>query len=230
MKQILGEDINEMIKEKDFHSIKGIEADEKNMKNIQDLEFKSTRKGVFICYLKRLAVSRDGSKAWGIHMTESPKCRLLMEDFENGDPLVYNYEHQKLALAVMVAEDLNLAMTGGNDNKTVLHCLHTGKTLKVLNLGIGGIGCFYNLENVVAVGGYKQVVFFDPITLEKMEIPFVKVECDVKCIQIGIKKSPRENRSQPILFVGGNLSSKLTKILLPKDTIKKSNPDHYNCI
>jgi hypothetical protein len=230
MKQILGEDINQMIKEKDFQSIKAIKGNEKNMTNINDLQVKSTTKGIFMEYLKILAVSHDGSKTWGIHVTEFPKCRLLMQDFKTKESLAYNYEHDQLALAVMVAEDLNLAMTGGNDEKTVLHCLESGKTLKVLKLGIGGIGCFFQLGSVVAVSGYNELVFFDLITQKKMEIHSLKVECSVSCMQISLKKSLKVKYPQPILFVGGDESSKLTKIILPKEITEKSNKKHYNCM
>jgi hypothetical protein len=153
MKQILGEDIHNLIKEKDFQSIK---ADEENMTNINDLQVKSTTKGVFMEFSKYLAVSQDEPKAWGIHLTESPKCRLLMQDFETGESLAFDYEHQDIAMTVMVAGDLNLAMTGGNYHRTVLHCLRSGKTLNVLILNIGSIICCYRLGSVVAVAGLKK--------------------------------------------------------------------------
>jgi hypothetical protein len=226
MKEILGEQINEVLKQEDLEVIKEIKADQKIMKNIKDLNVKSTTKGVHMDFLRRFAVSDDGSRAWGIHITEFPKCRLLMQDFETGDSLAYDYEHQKLALAFMVAEDLNLAISGGNDYKTVLHCLQSGKTLQVLKLGIGSIPCFYRLGSLVAVGGHKQVSFFDLITRKQMEMLPVQVECEVRCMEMNIKESSEENHlPQSILFVGGSKSSKLTEIILPKEIVSKSNSD-----
>jgi hypothetical protein len=108
-----------------------------------------------------------------------------------------------------------------------LHSLHSGKTLKVVK-DLGGVGCLFRVGSVVAFGGKKQIIFYDLITQKQMEICPVKVECDVKCMQIGIKKSPRDNHPQPILFVGGCNSSKLTEITLPKKIADKSNPNHYN--
>jgi hypothetical protein len=232
MKQILGEEIDKLIKEKYFQSIKDLKADEENMMDIQDLKVESTTKGLDMSYLRRLAVSDDGSKAWGIHITESPKCRLLMQDFKTKKSLVYGYEHQDITLAVMVAEDLNLAMTGGNDEKTVLHCLRSGKTLKVVQ-DFGAIGCIFRLGSVVALNNenddnenydnHDEIVFFDLITQKQMEILPVKVECDVSCMQIGIKKLPQQNHPQAMLFVGGHDSSKLTQINLPKEMTERSN-------
>jgi hypothetical protein len=134
-------------------------------------------------------------------------------------------------LAVLVAEDLGLAMTGGLDSKTVLHCLETGKTLKVLELGIGGIRCLYRLGSVTGVSGYETIIFFDMINQNKMDILPVNVECDVICMQMGIKKSLHKNHPhQTILFVGGSESIELTKIALPEEITKRSNLNHYNFI
>jgi hypothetical protein len=226
MAEILGEEIEELIKEGDIQAIKRIKADEHSIQSIQDLQVKSTNKGVSTDFLGSLAVSDDGSKAWGIHITEimPGKCRLLMQNFETGKSLIYNYEHQNLTCALMVAKDLNLAITGGHDEKTVLHCLQTGKTLKVLTLGIQKIACFYRVESVIAVGGDQQVIFLDLNSEETMNMLSVEVDCLIFCMQLIIKKSSKEKQCpQHILFAGGSNSNKLTKIILPKQISSKSN-------
>jgi hypothetical protein len=233
MEQVLGGEIEVLLKEGDIQAIKGIKADEQSMRSIQDLQVKSTNKGVRIDLLRLLAVSDDGSKAWGVHITEHElrKCRLLRQDFERGKSLLYNYEHQTLALALMVVESFDLVITGGYDEKIVLHCLQSGKTLKVLDLGIGVIHCLYGRGSVVAVGGEKQVVFLDLVSQKRMDILPVEVECDITCMQLNIKKSSQENdSSQFILFVGGWCSTKLTEITLPEEIASKSNKNFISLI
>jgi hypothetical protein len=223
MKHILGEEINQLLEKGDLHPIRGMEAERNAMESVKDLQVKSTSKGVHMDHLRRFAVSRDGSRAWGIHFTEYPKCRLLMEDFEGGDSLVYDHEHQHLALAFIIAESLNLAVTGGRDKKIVLHCLQSGRTLKVLEMGTESVTCFYLFGSVAAVAGKRKVSFLDLITLEIMKTLPVEVECDVKCMQMGIKKSSKEKEPPfHVLFVGGSSSTKLTEIILPKEIENKS--------
>jgi hypothetical protein len=228
MEEILGEEIGKLIKKGDIQSIKEIKADEQSMKNIQDLQVKSTRKGIFMESIIELEVSDDGSRVWGIHITDYNSCKyqLLMEEFESGKSLLYNYEHQEMTDALIVAEDLNLVITGGEDKKIILHCLETGKTLKVLDLGVGRIPCFYRLGSVVAVAKDKEINFFDLVGKKKMDMLPVKVKCIVTCMQLSIIKSPEEKNSyQHILFVGGFNSTNLTKTILPQEISEKSNQD-----
>jgi hypothetical protein len=237
VKEVLGEEIGKLIKEGNMQAIKRIKADETSIKNIQDLQVKSTRKGVCMIFLRQLAVSEDGSKAWGIHITEhdsesnSQKSRLLMQNFETGKSLVFNYEYQNLGCALMVAETLNLAITGGCDQKPVLHCLQTGKTLKVLDLGVGGICCFFRFGSVVAVNADEEVIFLDLTTQKIKDISQIKIEPNVICMQSSIRNSLEDKDSpQPILFLGGLKSTKLTRIIVPKIIISKSNQDFFNLI
>jgi hypothetical protein len=228
MQHILGEEIEELIKQGDIRAIKGIKADYASIKKIQDIQVKSTGKKVWMDLLRYLEISDDGSKAWGISIfecdSETMKCKLVMHNFETGNSLVYNYQHQNLTLTLTVSEDLNLAVTGGFDDKIVLHCLESGKTLKVLDLGIGALSCFYKLGSVVAIAGEKQVIFFDLLTKRRMKMLSVEVDCVIRCMQLSIEKSSQgEHSSQSTLFVGASDSTELIKIILPKKIAIKSN-------
>jgi hypothetical protein len=237
MKQILGEEIEELIKQGDIQAIKEIKADEASMKNIQDVQVESTNKGVWMNDSKQLGVSANGSQAWGFYITEYDsqsefyKCQLLLQNFTTDKSLLYNYEHQQIACALIVAEDLNLCISGGYDDKIVLHCLHTGRTLKVVDLKMRGIRCFYRVGNVVAVGGREQVMFWDMTTKETMKMYPVKVESFVKCLMLSVKESSDEKQSvQRTLLVGGYHSSVFTEIILPEEITKRSNWEFSNFI
>jgi hypothetical protein len=223
MEQVLGGDINHLLKEGDFQAIGEMKGGTQRIKSIEDIWVESTSKGVYMRLLKRFSVSSDGSKTWGVHITESEKSRVLMQDFETGECLGYDYEHKESVLAVVVAEDLDLVITGGYDGKTVLHCLETGETLKVLDVGVKGVYCLFRLGSVVAVAGKKQVEFLDLVTQKTMQMVSVEVECNVRCMQLGRKRSSRKNHpSRPILLIGGSFSTKVAEIKLPKEIVRRS--------
>jgi hypothetical protein len=182
-----------------------------------------TPKGVFANFTTSLVISHDGDRIWSVRLLKKNKFRLLMQCFKTRKSLFFNFEHKKQVLSVMVAEDLGMVLSGGLDHKVVLHCLYTGKTIRVLKLGIRTIYCFLRLGNVVAIGGKHTVVFYDLPKQKVMEIPAIKTECIISCMQLGIEKSSKKlQKNKCILLVGGPESTKLKHIILPKSIRKKS--------
>jgi hypothetical protein len=140
-----------------------------------------------------------------------------MQCFKSSETLFYDYENPNNIYAVMVAEDLKLAMTAGVGSKTVLHCLELGRTLRVFEMGTRSIRCLYKLGGVVAVGGKQEVSFFDLIEQRVMNQCPIKTECVITCMKMGVRKSPKTiNKENIILFVGGVDSTQLANIILPK--------------
>jgi hypothetical protein len=220
MKAILGNEINELINKNDFQAIGKIKADDESIIEIDQLPLLKTPKGVLTDSIKDLSGSLSGERIWAMHITKYPKCRLLMQCFRTKKSLVFNYEHQNLTYAVIIAEDLGLGMTGGDDGKTVLHCLLSGKTIKILDIGVS---CFFRLGSVVAVADFeKEVKFFDLIKQKMLDIVPVKTVYDILCIQSCIRKSLKNNpHPQLSLFLGG-FSKKIIEIILPEEITKKS--------
>jgi hypothetical protein len=122
----------------------------------------------------------------------------------------------------MIAEDVGLAMTSGIDGKTVLYCLESGKTIKVLEIRAT---CLFGLGSVVAVADCLQteVRFFDLIKQKMLDIPPIETGFVVLCVQMCIKNSLRNNpHPQSSLFVGGMESTEIMEIILPETITQKS--------
>jgi hypothetical protein len=222
MKAILGDEINELIERKDLQAIENIKTDDESVIDIDQLPLLKTPKGVYTDLIRNLSVSRCGERIWGVHYTEYPKWRLLMQCFRTRKIMVFNYEHQNGAMSVIVAENLGLAMTSGRDRKTVLHCLISGKTIKVVDIGVS---CFYRLGSVVALGDSdkKKVRFFDLVKKKMLDVVPVETGFFILCMQMSIRNSLRNNQHpQSSLFLGGYKSSKIVKIILSKEIIQKS--------
>jgi WD40 repeat protein len=227
MDVILGDEINELLKKKDFQSIQDIHAGDESIFQIEELPALVTPKGVYIESVKFFKVSHDGNRIWGLYLLKNLKCVLMMQCMRTRKSLIFNYVHQKPVLSVIVSEDLGLAMTGGADNKAVLNCLETGRTIKVIKFGIPSIHCLLRLGSVVAVGGKRTVLFFDLIEQEIMEIESIKTECIIDNMKLVIKKtSKHQNDIKWVLLVGGCNSNKLKGINLPKSITNKSNKRH----
>jgi hypothetical protein len=221
MKAILGDEINELIQNNDLQAIENIQVNDESIIDIEKLPLLKTPKGVFTDSKKQLSVSQCGERFWGVHVTKYPNFRLLMQCFRTRKSLLFNYEHQGLISAVMVAEDLGLAMTVGHDDKTVLHCLDSGSTIKVFGIDVS---CLFRLGSVVAVADFeKEVRFFDLIKQKMLDLPLVEIDFDVLCMQICTRKSPKNNKDcQSSLFLGGINSTQIIEIILPKAITQKS--------
>jgi hypothetical protein len=115
---------------------------------------------------------------------------------------------------MMVAEDLGLAMTGG-DCETVLHCLESGKTKEVLGFGVT---CLLRFGSVVALTTIdKTVRFFDLIDEKMLDITPVNTGFFIYCMQLCVRRSlDMDQYSQLVLFLGGLKSTKIMEIRLPK--------------
>jgi hypothetical protein len=179
-------------------------------------------------FISQLSVSPCGKCIWGVHITEYPKSRLLMQCFQTRKSLLYNYEHQDIVLAVMIAEDLGLAMTGGRDNKAVLHCLQSGKTIKVLDFGVE---CLFRLGSVVALAVYdkEQIRFFDLVEQKMLNISPIETGLIIFFMQMRIGKFLKNNSNPQLSLLVEGTNSILMEIILPELITQKSNT-HIKCI
>jgi hypothetical protein len=188
-------------------------------------------RGILINLKRSLKLSDDGERLWGLHLFEKKKCLVLMQCLKSQKSFLFNYEHQNLAFSVMVAEDLGLAMSGGTDTKVVLHCLNTGKTIKVLELGIKAIFCFQRLGSVVAISGEQMVVFFDLIKREIMTTSPIKIKGIIICMQLRMKQySENLNKEEWSLILGGSDAKQLISLSLPELINEKSKDILFNLI
>jgi hypothetical protein len=154
------------------------------------------------------------------------------------DPLYYDYEHEDVGVAVMVAEDMNLALSGGNDQRTVLHDLRTGQTRHIIPMQNGGLSCIHRLGIYVAFGDENFVWFYD--LLEQCQVSMENIQINglqSLCMQLGKVTGANDGESKVTLFVGGMDSSTLTLVNLPDSflplknyeyTLSEDQPNHQN--
>jgi hypothetical protein len=223
MEDILGDEIGELLQQKNFQAIKEIQAKDESILEINKLPFYETPKGFFLNLIRSLQVSDDGKRLWGLQLVKYKRFVLLMQCLRTKKSRLFNYCHQNLTLSVMVAEDQGIVMTGGADSKVVLHCLNTGKTIKVLELEIKIILCLLKLGNVVVIAGEETLLFFDLIKQEIMEIPPIKIEFTISYLHLGMKRySENHQQKEWSLIVGGIDSTKLISVSLPELINEKS--------
>jgi hypothetical protein len=181
-------------------------------KKIKEVRIKSkkTKKGFFVASNQSVAVSKNGDFIWGNHLTEFPKGKLLRQCFSTGESFLYDYEHEKLIVSVMVVEDLHTVISGGWDNKAVLHDLDSGKIKKIIDLQDWSLYCLYRFGNVVAVGFGTMVWFLDMFKRKFMKLSHVKLKQKSICMLTRKGKSKGNN----VELLVGNWSSKLKQVTI----------------
>jgi hypothetical protein len=166
--------------------------------------------------LRAMAVSENGDFVWGIHLTGFYKVVLLRQCFSTGESLLYDYEHKYLALSVLVAEDLQTVISGGLDQKAVLHDLNSGKTKKIIDLQYAGLFCLFRLANVVAIGDEDRVRFFDLVNRKHMDLSYIQLGGGASCMLTHKGKS----KGNSVELLVGNYSPKLKQITVVDKLIK----------
>jgi hypothetical protein len=164
-----------------------------------------------------MEVSRNGDFIWGIHLTEYPKGKVLRQCFSTGESLLYDYEHEKAALSLLVVKDLKTVISGGSDNKAVLHDLDSGKTTKIIDLQYGYLSCLFRLGNVVGIGDKDRITFLDVLNKKYMNVIHVKLGGGAYCMLIRGGKSKGGN----VELLVGNQSQKLKQIILVNKLVKE---------
>ena len=165
----------------------------------------------------------------GIHMMESPECRVVKTWFNSEKTLEYNYEHQNMEICAMMAEDMNLAMSGGRNEQFVLYNLTTGDVLGVFQLGIGRIYGLLRMGNVVFVGGRsKEVKVFDLVSQEEISTEKITTQCYIYCMSIGNQLPSGSSEKQLTLLVGGWGTPNVTSVKLPENVSEKSKSSGSN--
>jgi WD40 repeat protein len=134
-----------------------------------------TKKGIHLNYPKSIAVSENGDFVWGNHIIKDRKCKLLRQCFSTGELFLYDYLHEDLIMSVLVVEDLQTVISGGEDKKAVLYDLDSGKIKQIFDLQYGFLTCLFRVGNVVALGHERRVRFFDLVNRKYMGVPHVQL-------------------------------------------------------
>ena len=181
-----------------------------------DFDSSCSKLGVFCDYSKMLAICRNG-EVLGIHVTTEGKSQVVRLDLETQKTFFYDFKHQKCAMCILLCQKNDLVLSGGIDQ--VIACQHysTGNTLKVVQLGIGSIFCFFRFQNVICVGAENTVRFLDLISLEEIITQdTLQTQCQkVTCMYFSSKKSSGKTYDSHLL-IGGTKNPNITKALLPK--------------
>jgi hypothetical protein len=180
------------------------------------LKYEVTKKGIYMDFLRSMAVSKNGDFVWGFHVTESRKGKVLRQCFSTGELFLYDYEHQKIVISVSVAEDLNIVISGGWDNKAVLHDMDSGKIKKIIDLQYGDLCCLIQLGNLLVIGDEDRVRLFDMVKRKDMDVPHIKLGGYAICMLICKRHSEGGN----VELLVGNNSPKLNQITVVYQLIK----------
>jgi hypothetical protein len=138
--------------------------------------------------------------------------------FTNGGSSLYDYEHQKWGLTMVVSEELNLAMTAGMDQKLVLHELTSRKTIKVISMEICIFFYLFKVGKFIVLGDGDSVQFHDFVDQKGLKVGQLKTRgIWINCMHLGKFKAKRNTVKEDFfLFVGGHDSNYLTCFKLPK--------------
>ena len=177
--------------------------------------------GVICLYKDSLEISSKG-EILGMHVTEEGKYQLVRQDLETGEILWYDYQHDKSSSSILLFEDNNLVLSGGNDYKLVFYNFRKGEVLKIMAIRIGVVFCLFKMQEIICVGGYKTVKFVDSKSLnEIITNKAIKTECEyVTCIDLrknGLENKTGENTPMLYLTGFGNNNPNITTSLLPEE-------------
>jgi hypothetical protein len=204
----------------DFQKLKKFENPSEDYE--KSIPFLATKEGINLDFVRAFSVSTDAEHVWGIQITNSPKCKLVKMSFSTKETFSYNYEHQNLGLTVIIAEDLNFAMSRGLDKMVILHDLTTGETTMKIEMQIGNLAGLCRLGDYVAIADYNFIKFFD-LTFQE-EVNDFKIKTKgwfVNCMQaVGQDCFYGDFKQDPLLFVGGFGSNQLTRIEVPRDFLR----------
>jgi hypothetical protein len=119
----------------------------------------------------------------------------------------------------MMNEELNLAISGANDLKTIIYNLRSGEVMKKFELGIRTSSILYNLGTFLLVGGKRTFRLIDQKKLEQVYVDWSGFDFD--CEFAKDMKLISDNEKS-FLYLGGQNSNKITKVMLPKMVTKMS--------
>ena len=167
-------------------------------------------------------VSSCGHKIWGVLVIQSSEyhqqSKVIMMDLRTASEMLYDYDHQKLAESVMASESKHVVLSGGIDERLVLHDLSSGKTLRIFDMKYGTLSSLCRFGNTVAIGDQNMIYFIDLESKQKLDTETVTTS---NCMICSIK-SALDEKEEVSLFVGGVNFGKVDKIRLTKGILEKS--------
>jgi hypothetical protein len=177
------------------------------------LKSKKTKKGIYVDSINSMSVSKNGDFIWGVHLSESRRGKVLRQCFSSGDSLLYDYQHEDLADTILVVEDLKTVISGGCDQKAVLHDLDSGQTNKIIEFQSASLTCLFRVEDVLVIGNGGRVWFFDMVNAKDRDAPDIQLEG--ACVFMSIREGKSKGNNVELLV--GNTSPKLNQITLKLD-------------
>ena len=149
--------------------------------------------------------------------------KIIKFNFFKKTEFLYDYEHKILPTSVMVSENHNIALSGGYDQKLVLHNLTSGQTIKVFNLK-NNFKSILRLKSIVILGENGCLSFFDLESKEKIEGVKVKTKMEhIICIRSNISALKKLRHKNVFLFLGGIWFKNIIKIRIPIEIYKRGN-------
>lgn len=175
-------------------------------------------------FVRAMSVSVRGTFALGIHIVEYPRSRMVKMCFESNEVLEYQYEHEFMGLCTLLAEDLNLAVSGGNDFKVAVHNLRTGDVLNVFDLQVRGIRSLLRLGSVLSVGGANgKIKMLDLMSRKEVPTDQIVVEGEITCMSVGRGRSKKSGKKGLFLLVGELNTSNMITVEVPHDIAKNGS-------
>jgi WD40 repeat protein len=209
---LIGKQGIEYLTQKNYKKLE--EAKNESIVDEKTIPHLSTKHKIMVGYLKHMAVSLDAEHVWGSQMALSPSFKLVRLSFSREEILYYDQGHETYIHTVLVSDDLNLVVTGGEDKKALLHDLQTGKTLRVIPMEKGTLGCLFRLGNLIVMGDMDTIRFYD--MADRREKWFGKISSkggNCFCMEVAKKRGANEDDSDKLLlFLGACYSFEITQV------------------
>jgi hypothetical protein len=123
-----------------------------------------------------ITVSEEGEYMISTYKQKKNNYQLIKLFFENDDFLIYHHKHSDPVLAVMHHEEFNRVVSADTSNFMIVHELNTGEVLKKVNFPVNKSLVWNIFNNIIFVGVYKELKFFD---LRNLEVLFEHTEFNI---------------------------------------------------
>ena len=220
--ELLGQTALNLCEQGNFEKMMNYKSDK--IIDEKDITIESNDFEFSIDFPRSIAVSSCGHKVWSFHLTpkDKKKTAVILYNFEKNSTNVYECKHQKHGICILVAEDLDLLISGGDNKKLIIHNLKTRKTIKIIDLK-NNISFFKRLGRLVAIGISNKIVFLDLVSYEILKQQKEQFACTkIMCIETAPVKEENSDKKKLAIFVAGRKSNEIKKICLLEEYFQRS--------
>lgn len=166
----------------------------------------------------QFSISKKGDCIWTGYTVKNDFFKIVCIKLNTGKLFFYDYEHKYTVYIIEAVEEFNLLISGGIDQKLILHDLESGRTLKVFDLKISLFNS-KRVKNMMVISTKRHIYFFDlrkKLFLRKEEDYISFSASWAKMINFFVSSTADFGSDLYIIFRDSH-KAQILKVKIPKD-------------